>query len=72
MTKKILIGVAALLVVLGVGVAFELYAYPKAQIASATQQIAPDFTLRDATGQDFTLSSQRGHKVVLYFYRGYW
>ena len=72
MAKKILIGIAALLVVAGVAVAVGLYAYPKAQIASATQQTAPDFTLRDATGQDFTLSSQRGHKVVLYFYRGYW
>lgn len=72
MAKKILIGIAALLVVFGVAVALALYVYPKAQITAATQQTAPDFTLRDATGQDFTLSSQRGHKVVLYFYRGYW
>lgn len=72
MAKKILIGIAVLLVVVGVAVAVGLNDYPKAQITSATQQTAPDFTLRDATGQDFTLSSQRGHKVVLYFYRGYW
>ena len=72
MLKKILIGIAALFVVLSVAIALQLYVYPKAKITSATQQTAPDFTLRDATGKDFTLSSQRGHKVVLYFYRGYW
>jgi cytochrome oxidase Cu insertion factor (SCO1/SenC/PrrC family) len=72
MAKKILIGIAALFVVLSVAIALQLYVYPKAGITSATQQTATDFTLRDATGQDFTLSSQRGHKVVLYFYRGYW
>lgn len=30
--------------------------------------IAPDFTLPDENGQDVTLSSFRGKKVVLYFY----
>ena len=29
---------------------------------------APDFTLRDASGQDVTLSSLRGTNVVVYFY----
>ncbi|MBO5702690.1 MAG: thioredoxin-dependent thiol peroxidase [Clostridia bacterium] len=29
---------------------------------------APDFTLKDKTGNDFTLSSLLGKKVVLYFY----
>lgn len=29
---------------------------------------APDFTLPDATGGTVTLSSERGHPVVLYFY----
>lgn len=46
--------------------------YPKPQIASATGQIAPDFTLKDQNGNDFKLSDQRGHWVLLYFYRGYW
>ncbi len=50
---------------------FELFHYPKAQIAGATYQTAPYFTLQDAQGQPFTLVSQRGHRVVLYFYRGY-
>lgn len=72
MLKKILIGVSVVVVVLVVLVVAGLYAYPKAQIASVTQKAAPDFTLKDATGKDFNLASQRGHKVVLYFYRGYW
>ena len=72
MLKKILIGVAVLIAVLAGLIAVGLYVYPKAQVVSASQQIAPDFTLHSASGQDFTLSSLRGHKVVLYFYRGYW
>jgi cytochrome oxidase Cu insertion factor (SCO1/SenC/PrrC family) len=46
--------------------------YPKAQVISATGQIAPDFTLKDQNGKDFRLSDQRGHWVLLFFYRGYW
>ncbi|MGZ7031292.1 MAG: redoxin domain-containing protein [Thermoanaerobaculia bacterium] len=38
----------------------------------ATGQQAPDFTLTDQNGRAVTLSSARGHKVVLVFYRGYW
>jgi thioredoxin-dependent peroxiredoxin len=29
---------------------------------------APDFTLQDQRGNEWTLSEQRGHPVVLYFY----
>lgn len=29
---------------------------------------APDFTLSDANGKDFTLSAQRGKSVLIYFY----
>lgn len=72
MLKRILIGFGVLLVVLGVLVGTALYRYPKAQTAEATRQPAPDFTLADAQGNPFTLSSAKGHKVVLYFYRGYW
>jgi cytochrome oxidase Cu insertion factor (SCO1/SenC/PrrC family) len=46
--------------------------YPKPRIASAAGNIAPDFTLKDQDGKDFSLSSQRGHWVLLFFYRGYW
>ncbi len=72
MLKPILFIVALIIVVLVGVVLTKLYNYPKAQIAGATGSPAPDFTLPDAQGQRFTLSSQRGHKVVLYFYRGYW
>ena len=72
MLRRILIGVAILMVAFGVFVWTQLYVYPKAQVASTTHQPAPDFTLVDAQGNPFTLSAQKGHKVVLYFYRGYW
>ena len=35
-------------------------------------QKAPDFTLKNADGQEVSLSSYRGKDVVLVFYRGYW
>lgn len=63
---------AVLLLLVGALVAKGLYFYPKAQVASAANNPAPDFTLPDALGKPFTLSSLRGHRVVLYFYRGYW
>jgi cytochrome oxidase Cu insertion factor (SCO1/SenC/PrrC family) len=72
MLKKILIGVGVLVIAFAAFVAVKLYAYPKAQIAQATHRPATDFTLHDAEGNPFTLSAQRGHNVVLYFYRGYW
>lgn len=72
MLKKVLIGVSVLVLAFAAFVAVKLYAYPKAQITQATNQPAPDFTLRDAEGNPFTLASQHGHNVVLYFYRGYW
>ena len=45
---------------------------PKPQSAFASLQPAPDFTLNDQDGKPFTLSSLRGSRVVLVFYRGYW
>ena len=72
MLKKILIGVGVLVLALAAFVAFALYQYPKAQVVNASNREAADFTLKDANGVDFTLSSLRGHKAVLYFYRGYW
>jgi cytochrome oxidase Cu insertion factor (SCO1/SenC/PrrC family) len=50
----------------------QLKPYPQPQTASATGQPAPDFSLRDQNGNNFTLSQQRGTWVLLYFYRGYW
>ena len=72
MLKKILLGVGIVVIALAAFIAFALYHYPKAQVASARNQSAPDFTLQDARGQNFALSSLRGHKAVLFFYRGYW
>jgi peroxiredoxin len=37
-------------------------------VAVGVGQEAPDFTLRDENGQEVTLSSFRGHNVVLVFY----
>jgi cytochrome oxidase Cu insertion factor (SCO1/SenC/PrrC family) len=45
---------------------------PKPQIASAEGKAAPDFTLKDQDGHDFTLSSLHGAPALLIFYRGYW
>ncbi len=45
---------------------------PKPQTASAEGKEAPDFSLPDQEGRDLRLSSLRGHRVVLIFYRGYW
>ena len=40
--------------------------------ALAVGQLAPDFKLPDQHGKAVELSAERGHKVVLIFYRGYW
>lgn len=72
MLKKVLIGIGIVVAAFATFALVELYHYPKAQVATATYQSAPDFTLQDAQGRQFTLASQRGHKVVLFFYRGYW
>jgi peroxiredoxin len=48
--------------------------YPKPQI-NAEQGIGafePDFYLQDQNGNNFDLQKQRGHWVLLFFYRGYW
>ena len=45
---------------------------PKPQSPFASLKSAPDFTLNDQDGKPFTLSSLRGSRVVLVFYRGYW
>jgi cytochrome oxidase Cu insertion factor (SCO1/SenC/PrrC family) len=46
--------------------------YPKPLTPSAAGKAAPDFSLKDQNGNNFTLSEQRGAWVLLYFYRGYW
>ena len=45
---------------------------PRPQITTAAGKQAPNFTLKDQSGKDFRLSSLRGQRVLLMFYRGYW
>ena len=41
-------------------------------MAVSLGQTAPDFRLLDQNDEIVSLSSARGHKVVVVFYRGYW
>jgi cytochrome oxidase Cu insertion factor (SCO1/SenC/PrrC family) len=67
------IGVTALfLLLLAAGFVAWKMILPKPQSSFANLQPAPDFTLNDQDGKPFTLSSLRGSRVVLVFYRGYW
>jgi cytochrome oxidase Cu insertion factor (SCO1/SenC/PrrC family) len=70
-STKVLIIVGAVVVLLA-GVVWKMLQVPPPQIASNAGQVAADFTLTDQNGQPFHLAGQRGHKVVLVFYRGYW
>ena len=70
-SRSIAVVVAALLLYVMSAIA-QGKPYPKPQVASASGQIAPDFNLKDQDGNDFRLSEQRGHRVLLFFYRGYW
>ena len=51
--------------------AAEAAASPQAR-PPAIGERAPDFTLRDQNGTRVSLAAQKGKKVVLVFYRGYW
>lgn len=48
------------------------YALPPPTATTLALTTAPDFTLVDQHGQPVTLSTLRGRKVVLSFYRGFW
>jgi cytochrome oxidase Cu insertion factor (SCO1/SenC/PrrC family) len=61
-----------LLLLLAAGLLAWKMVLPKPQSAFAILQPAPDFTLNDQDGRPFALSSLRGSRVVLVFYRGYW
>ena len=66
--------VAATLVALAgvVVVALLTRPLPKPQIAFKEGQPAPEFTLSDQDGHPWSLPAQRGSRVVVVFYRGYW
>jgi len=59
-------------IILAAGSATAQQRLPAPQIASAEGQPAPDFTLQDQNGKALRLSSLRGSRVLLVFYRGHW
>jgi len=69
--RKILLSVLVLFL-LAAGFVVWKSILPKPQSSFVSLQPAPDFTLNDQDGRPFTLSSLRGSRVVLVFYRGYW
>ncbi len=69
--RKILLTALSLLLLAAALVAWQMV-LPKPRSSFASPQPAPDFTLNVQDGKPFTLSSLRGSRVVLVFYRGYW
>jgi cytochrome oxidase Cu insertion factor (SCO1/SenC/PrrC family) len=69
--RKTLLAVLVIFL-LAVGLLAWKMVLPKPQSEFVSLQPAPDFTLNDEDGHPFTLSSLRGSRVVLVFYRGYW
>lgn len=51
---------------------FGLTTLPSAQVKAQVGLKAPDFTLSDSQGGQFSLSSLKGSKVILVFFRGVW
>ena len=51
---------------------FLSYQLPADDGTAQVGSIAPDFTLLDPEGEELQLSSLRGKKVVVSFYRGFW
>jgi cytochrome oxidase Cu insertion factor (SCO1/SenC/PrrC family) len=70
-SRKILLGLFLFLVLAAAFVGWKMI-LPKPQASFTNLQPAPDFTLNDQDGKPFSLSSLRGSRVVLVFYRGYW
>ena len=71
--KFVIAGFALLLLAIVGGVVLaQKMKLPKPQIASAAGMAAPDFTLSDQSGQPYHLAEQKGHRVLIIFYRGYW
>ncbi len=48
------------------------YPLARPQVASAEGKPAPDFILPDQNEKPFQLSSLRGQRVVVIFYRAHW
>ena len=77
LSGKVLAGLSLLISVAAGGlmsfyVFYLSYQLPAAAESPALETAAPDFTLVDQSGNPTTLSSFRGKKVVVDFYRGSW
>jgi len=70
MNRRVLIQIAAILLLPGIAAAQQIL--PRPQIASAEGKLAPDFTLKDQSSKPLHLASMHGKRVLLIFYRGYW
>lgn len=69
------VAVVGTMLALGAGRALPAAAQKEAQPVTPTvneRQTAPDFLLYDHEGKPFRLAAQRGHKVLIDFYRGYY
>ncbi len=67
------IGLAVVIILVGVfaWLLFQPSSDPTPVGGVGIGQPAPDFTLKDATGKDVTLSSFRGHPVIINFWASY-
>lgn len=63
------IGCAGMLFLYVFGISYQM---PEPSTETLALETAPDFSLPDVSGQTVSLSSFRGKKVILSFYRGFW
>jgi cytochrome oxidase Cu insertion factor (SCO1/SenC/PrrC family) len=63
-----------LLILLALPPSLLAFDYPlaKPQTTSAAGKPAPEFSLKDQDGKEVKLSSFRGQRVLLVFYRAHW
>ena len=62
----------SLALLFGFYIFFLSYSIPRPTEITRSLSTAPGFTLPDQNGNEVRLSDQRGRKVVLVFYRGFW
>jgi cytochrome c biogenesis protein CcmG/thiol:disulfide interchange protein DsbE len=67
-TKKVMLGVAAVLLAFGITVIEKRFRSGQVHRAPAENTVAPEFSLSDMDGRPLTLSSYRGKVVLLDFW----